>query len=101
MPGPDKEERVAFRTIGHPLGVHGLPHGHIMVGVLHVEGLVCGGLEFGATSHGDMGVGVMVVHACPSSDLVHCLEEVVQEGLVGEVRVVIGVHHANNEGDVV
>ena len=56
-----------------------------------------GALELDAASHGDVGVGVTVVHAGPRADDVHDLEELVEEEVVGRVGVVVFVGF--NDGD--
>ncbi len=59
-----------------------------------------GGLELCAAADRDVGGSVVFVHVPLSFDLVHCLEEVVKEGLEGEIGVIIGVHDADDEGDI-
>mmetsp|Transcript_37633 Transcript_37633/g.90747 ORF Transcript_37633/g.90747 Transcript_37633/m.90747 type:complete len:380 (-) Transcript_37633:250-1389(-) len=102
IPGSRGEARVPLAPDRRPLGVHGLPHGHLQVGAVHVLLLVVRGLELDAAGHGDVRVGVVIVHARAAVDGVHGREEVVDEGFVCGVGVVVvvGVHDGYNEGHV-
>jgi len=82
-PGTSGEARVARAPDGHTLGVHGLPHRHLEVGVVQILSLVRRALELNASGHGNVGIGILVVHARTSLDGIHGREELVEEGVIG------------------
>mmetsp|Transcript_2483 Transcript_2483/g.4626 ORF Transcript_2483/g.4626 Transcript_2483/m.4626 type:complete len:276 (-) Transcript_2483:1077-1904(-) len=96
------EGRIAGASDGHTLGVHGLPDGDLEVGIIHVLLLVVRALELDAAIHGHVGVGIAIVHAGTAADGVHGLKEVVHEGVVARVGVVVfvRVHDGDDERDV-
>ena len=59
-------------------------------------------LELDSTGHGNVRVGVVIVHAGTGADAVHGIEEVVEELLVATVvvLVVVLVDDGNDEGNV-